>query len=126
MSKIQKMVEEFHIKYGHDVNVGFDYDTLEFRRQLILEEALELSDAIDSKNMEKIIDGIADLLYVVFGTSVVIGIDSDEIVSIVHNANMNKIYAGSLSKPIKPQGWKEPNFDDIISNIELANSEKGD
>ena len=126
MSKIQEMVEEFHIKYGHDVNIGFDYNVLEFRKRLILEEAFELSDAIDSENVEEIIDGIADLLYVVFGTSVVIGIDSEEIVSIVHNANMNKVYAGNLLKPIKPQDWEEPNFDEIINNVKLANSKKSD
>ena len=117
MDNIQKMVTDFHEKYGHDIGIGFDIDVLQFRKKLIDEEAKELFEAIDSENKEKIIDSIADLLYVVFGTSVVIGADSEEIVSRVHNANMAKVPAGNLRKPIKPIDWIEPTFDDIIKEI---------
>ena len=113
------MVKDFHMVFGSYTSnkpaIDVPSDVSELRRRLIKEEATELDSAIAANDMVGIADGIADLLYVVFGTAVSYGIPIDNIFQIVHEANMSKV--GSDGKPlkdaggkvVKPQGWVSPN-----------------
>lgn len=60
------------------------------RRSLMKEELTELLKAMLDNDIVEIADGLADLLYVVLGTAVSYGIDSDAIFDIAHNNNMTK------------------------------------
>lgn len=62
-----------------------------FRYGLIQEELDELRHALDdNSNLVEAADALADLLYVVLGTGVALGINLGPIFDIVHEANMAK------------------------------------
>lgn len=94
------------------------------RKKLILEEAQELIDAIDRGELHEQLDALVDLLYVVLGTSNLMGFNDviDEAFRRVHLANMEKIPAPSRLESkrdsgwdiVKPPGWKKPDLRDLI------------
>ncbi len=103
------------------------------RIRLMNEELKETVDAIHTNDLVSLADGLADLLYVVFGTAISYGIPIDKVFEIVHNANMakidpvtNKPIKDEHGKVIKPEGWKSPN--ELIACLLLGhpgmNSEK--
>jgi len=51
---------------------------------------------------------LADLLYVVYGTFVALGIDADEVFEEVHAANLRKAGAPRRAdgKQLRPDGWR--------------------
>lgn len=63
--------------------------------------------------MTDMIDGLADLDYVVEGTRLEFGVDGGPIAAEVHRANMAK--AGGPKSPtgkqLKPEGWKPPDIE---------------
>lgn len=112
-------LHEFHRAFGHHIeyrptigNVPTNVKML--RKRLIEEEKHELFDAIDTNDLVEVADGLADLLYVVFGTAISFGIPIDQIFEVVHKSNMAKL--GPDGKPItdkggksmKPAGWVGP------------------
>ena len=90
----------------------------------------------DSANLEECLDGLIDLVYVAYGTALMMGfgaliprgIDSrrstiwGEAWSRVHLANMSKQRATSVAASkrghsfdvIKPKGWIKPTFGDLL------------
>lgn len=93
-----KKVEEFHLTFGHPVHKKVrhhifqtDPSAVQLRMALILEEVEELKQAVLEKNMVEVIDGLADILYVVYGMGHTFGIDLDAAFDIVHRSNMSKI-----------------------------------
>src|SRR5690606_7560364 len=89
----QKKVREFHEKFGlvvQDQPAFPDDKTVALRQSLIAEEAGEVLAAIDARDMVATADGLADLLYVVYGTAVSFGINIEEIFDEVHRSNMKK------------------------------------
>lgn len=78
------MVSDFHEKadaYIGEVNqlhASMDLDTVILRQRLILEELGELAIAIHGRDLEMIADGLCDLLYVVAGTAVSLGVPVDD------------------------------------------------
>jgi len=62
------------------------------------EELRELLQAMASEDIVAIADGLADLLYVVFGTAAAYGIPMDDVFAEVHASNMSKL--GTDGKPI--------------------------
>lgn len=90
-------VFEFNKTFGQDAfdvlqkNI-FDEKPLivKLRMDLIREEWEELVDAVNNKDMKETIDALADILYVVYGMGVTLGIDLDKAFSIVHDSNMSK------------------------------------
>jgi predicted HAD superfamily Cof-like phosphohydrolase len=85
------------------------------------EELQELLDAMHSEDAVAIADGLADLLYVVFGTAVAYGIPMDEVFVEVHRSNMTKLdpdgqpIVGEGGKRLKGPGYVPPNIQPLIS-----------
>lgn len=101
----QTMVREFHEVYGAVINPTptlVDEQTRELRKALMLEELHETLDAMDAAqhkhDLVEIADGLADLIYVVYGTAISYGIDLDAVVREVHRSNLSKL--GADGKPI--------------------------
>jgi predicted HAD superfamily Cof-like phosphohydrolase len=93
---IAQMIAEFHDALGEPPHgpqlppPGKE----EFRRKLLGEEVGELGDALDERNMVKIADGLADIVYVVFGTAYTYGIPLNAVLEEVHRSNMTKDFGG--------------------------------
>lgn len=96
-----EMVREFHQKFGHPVATVpglVNKKTIVLRMNLIEEELQELDEAMYDGNMVDIADALTDLLYVVYGTGHVYGIDLDKCFAEVHRSNMSKL--GADGKPV--------------------------
>jgi predicted HAD superfamily Cof-like phosphohydrolase len=92
-----KKVREFHEAFGMTVNDEPNPNNplrgeLDLRFKLIHEEFNELMEAILTKNdINEITKELADLLYVVYGTGVSMGVDLDKAFDLVHQSNMSKL-----------------------------------
>ena len=107
--EFQESVRRFHERMGHPVAVEADAEQLLFRARLIMEEASEFVTAASRKDKVEMIDALCDLLYVTFGTGVVLGVDLAPVFEKVHAKNMQKLPSGSpTEKPAKPVGWVPP------------------
>ena len=78
------------------------------RIKRIREEADELIDAINSRNMLKIAREAADLAYIAVGVFVEFGLPFMYSWKAVHKANMAKISNPRGGKPLKNSTWKSP------------------
>ncbi len=93
MNSQQRMVKEFHHRFGVFTRSSpglVDEATRELRIKLIREELGEFEKVAKDKNLVKIADALADLLYVIYGTGVSYGIDLEPIFREVHESNMSK------------------------------------
>jgi predicted HAD superfamily Cof-like phosphohydrolase len=114
IARAQNAVEDFHLKFGQSCPFAPPQfptpEVAELRVRLMAEEMLELTNAIMTRDMVGIADGMADLLYVVLGTAVTYGIDLEPIFQAVHAANMAKEGGGKRAdgKVRKPKGWTPP------------------
>ena len=82
------------------------------REELMREELDELIEAMRVEDVVEIADGLADLLYVVFGTAVAYGIPMDGVFREVHRSNMTKL--GPDGKPVVGEYGKRlkgPHYD---------------
>jgi len=104
----QGKVLAFMTKYG--LSMKIDPETRFVRARLILEEATELIIGMQEKNRKEIIDGIADLLYVVYGAAILFDIDADTAMDRVHRSNMTKGQDTGHGKLLKGPGWVPPDF----------------
>jgi len=108
------MIAEFMTKHKQTIRdypqIPEDGNERELRRKLIAEEAMETCEALANSDLILIADGLADLLYVVFGTALSYGIPMETIFTEVHRSNMSKpklghtmngtkVEKGSYSKP---------------------------
>lgn len=131
MDKTQKGVQEFHEKYGCLVEYSPtipDPEVLLLRSRLIVEEAAEFMAAASNQDMVGMCDALADLLYVTYGTAVVIGVDMEPISTEVQRSNMTKDGGGQdsggkimkgpdfeapdIQGKLKEQGWRFLDFND--------------
>jgi len=113
-------LREFHRKYGHCVSekpTTVSQAVRNLRIRLIDEEAGETIEALQDANLVEIADGLADLLYVVFGTAVSYGIPIDEVFKEVHRSNMTKtLDKDNGGKTMKGPDWESPKIREIIYN----------
>lgn len=110
----QTFVKRFHDAFGHPAPLtpSFDHARIDLRIKLMDEELSETIEAMHAKDMVKTVDGLADLMYVVLGTAVELGVDMEQVFELVQGANMAKL--GKDGKPItradgktlKPEGWR--------------------
>lgn len=117
----QDDVRDFHLKFEHEVREvpsapPSDDDWWTFRRKLIEEEVDELLDALESRKLPAIAQEAVDVIVVVTGTCVGLGIRLAPVWRAVHRANMSKEPRGRGRKPGKPAGWKKPDFARILAN----------
>ena len=60
------------------------------RIELVEEETREFVEAASARDLVKIADALADLVYVAYGSALVFGIDLDPVIAAVHASNMTK------------------------------------
>ena len=113
MNKMQKQVEEFHRMFGLEYS-GEPYmlGTLAKKRRinLIAEELNELKSALLMNDFVETIDALCDIMYVVLGTAVELGIDLEPFFESVHPSNMTKAggHFNEYGKYIKPDTYEPP------------------
>lgn len=124
MNAYEQKVREFHVATDAAVNKAFDVGLLALRKALIAEEVKELFAEIDRAIEELKTTGqvarptrlnmmkeIADVQYVLSGTSVSFGLPASEVFARVHVSNMSKL--GADGKPaLRADGkvLKGPNY----------------
>jgi len=89
-------------------------EVVELRIRLMLGELNELIDALRDKNLIEIADGIADLLYVAYGTAVSCGLNMQYILDEVHTSNMTKGGRRKDGKILKPITFRPPDLNGIF------------
>ncbi len=119
MTNEQIMVAEFHKTFGiHDnaIPALVDEKTAELRIKLIQEEFDELKDAIATDDLVSLADGLADILYVVYGAAVTYGIDMEPVFAEVHRSNMSKVggHKREDGKWVKPATYSKARLGPII------------
>ena len=131
------MMEEFHRAFGHPVNVPeyiteeddreINIELIKLRSKLHSEECKELNDQLwDDYSSHKISPNLlkegADLLYVVLGTFVSLGLGNQLIEAFkrVHESNMSKLGEDGYpvyrddGKVLKGPNYKPPVLDDLV------------
>lgn len=87
-------LKEFHEKFSHyaqcQPNATVRPEIKNLRIKLMEEELQETIQAINKEDIIELADGLADLLYVVFGTALAYGIPIDKVFAEVHRSNMTK------------------------------------
>jgi predicted HAD superfamily Cof-like phosphohydrolase len=120
MHSVQRDVSDFH-----RVVVGIDDPDMpairrpELRAELIREEAHETVDAIEAGDLIGAIDGLCDLLCVVYGAAAEFGVDLEPFWDEVHRTNMAKA-GGPLradGKRLKPPGWTAPDIAGVLAAL---------
>lgn len=93
------------------------------RFRLIMQEALECTEAILESDLAKAIDGVCDLLYVTFGAAEMLGVDVQRYFDEVHRSNMLKDpdCVDEYGKVSKPPGWEPPRIADMLSEDIVRN-----
>jgi predicted HAD superfamily Cof-like phosphohydrolase len=103
---VQDMVHEFHEVFDCDIAQD-DTARLRLNRYRLIKEefdelAVEIADSnaqvwrgegrkqYEKSNRERLLKEMADLVYVLYGTAVAMGMDLDEAVRRVHTSNMSK------------------------------------
>ena len=119
MHDAQKMVQEFHEQF--DIHISTtpsvpDEATQILRNRLIQEEFEEFQEAMQSKDLSAMAKELADLLYVVYGTAVSLGIDMEPVFKEVHRSNMSKVggHKREDGKWVKPPTYSPASLDGII------------
>jgi predicted HAD superfamily Cof-like phosphohydrolase len=116
---VQRDVEAFH--RALDIPVG-DSPAIrrpELRAELIREEARETVEAIERGDLIEAIDGLCDLLCVVYGAAAEFGVNLAPFWDEVHRTNMAKV-GGPLredGKRLKPEGWTPPDIAGVLSRV---------
>lgn len=118
MHEPQEQVQRFH--EALDIPVG---DTLAIRRAelravLIEEEAAETCAALRRGDIVEAIDGLCDVLVVVYGCAVEMGVDLEPYFEEVHRTNMAKV-GGPIredGKRLKPEGWTPPRIAQMVES----------
>ena len=82
------------VKHLHEKHGGTDL----LRIRLMVEEVVETCRGILTGNLVETADGLADSLYVVFGTAIAYGIPIDKVFEEVHRSNMSKTPLDEHSK----------------------------
>ena len=121
MNDAQKMVQEFHEQF--DIHTATtpcvpDDATQTLRNRLIQEEFEEFQEAMQSKDLSAMAKELADLLYVVYGTAVSLGIDMEPVFKEVHRSNMSKVggYKREDGKWVKPTTYSPACLDKILES----------
>lgn len=115
------MVQEFHTQFEIPIATTPsipDEATQTLRTRLIEEEFQELQEAMHNKDLPNMAKELADLLYVVYGTAVSLGIDMEPVFKEVHRSNMSKVggYKREDGKWVKPPTYSPADIQPIIKN----------
>jgi predicted HAD superfamily Cof-like phosphohydrolase len=120
MTREQQMVLDFHKAVGHCwqscPHADLPYEEVMLRVRVIEEEFDELVEAMNAKNLISIADGLADLLYVVYGCGLAYGLDLEPIFAEVHRSNMTKTGApkDAQGKVMKGAQYEPPRLAEVL------------
>jgi predicted HAD superfamily Cof-like phosphohydrolase len=120
LNDAQRMVQEFHKQFEIHVSPTPsipDEPTQILRKRLIQEEFEELQEAMQEKDLPSIAKELADLLYVVYGTAVSLGIDMEPVFQEVHRSNMSKVggHKREDGKWVKPPTYSPAQLDSVLA-----------
>lgn len=100
----------------------------EFRLGHLREELAEIELNLSNENLEEVVDGLIDLMYVAHGALYEMGITSRAAFEAVHEANMRKRQGAKSTRPsgqgydaIKPEGWMPPDMEALL-NVRLCDA----
>jgi len=122
---IAAAVAEFHMAFNLPVrqlpSAEIDPALAKLRVALLAEEVGEFVAASDKGDLAGIVDALADIVYVVYGTALTYGIDLDAALREVHRSNMSKL--GSEGEPLlredgkvlKSGGYFPPDIASVLS-----------
>lgn len=121
-AKPQELVRWFHRKYGgtiSDVPTIPAFETLDFRWELIREEVGELFEEMHpwpgtERDLTRIAHEAGDVLAVVLGLFVEIGVDAEGVLRELTRSNMTKDYAGDGQKPTKGDGFRPADLSALV------------
>lgn len=110
-------VREFHQAFGLEIDSAWTADLLDLRQSLIEEEIQEVEDEFDkvwpyvytatpmpTEYKAALTKELCDLLYVIYGTGVALGLPLDTAFNRVHTSNMSKL--GPDGKPVYREDGK--------------------
>jgi predicted HAD superfamily Cof-like phosphohydrolase len=114
-------VKSFHVKFGvplADIPEFPADEIVDLRKRLVEEELSELIQALDTRDMIEVADGIADSIYVLIGMALSFGIPLAEVWTEVQRTNMSKEGGSTRAdgKILKPEGWKPPDIAAILES----------
>ena len=117
----------FQKKYGFD-SADKNYDYLKFRiESLLTEEFNETINAYKGKDSEELVDGLIDMLVIIFGTLSLFDIDINKAWNEVYRANMSKVRGVKPGREesggvdvYKPEGWTGPDHSDNHGKFDEA------
>jgi predicted HAD superfamily Cof-like phosphohydrolase len=107
-------VKEFHEAFSHPVSekpVALTKERAQVRMSWIQEEVNEF---LEADNLFDQADAMIDVIYFSLGTLVEMGVKPQDLMDIVQNANMSKLWPDGKpryredGKVIKPKDWKDP------------------
>jgi predicted HAD superfamily Cof-like phosphohydrolase len=111
-----EMVREFHDKMG--VEMPSKYTKMPFEQFVTRHNMLkeEYQEYVNSGTVVDIVDAYADMMYVMIGTMLIMGIDPDAIFEEVHKSNMTKDGANrnAEGKILKDERFIAPNLRTVI------------
>lgn len=85
------------------------------RLTFMLEELAETAAAHRAKDLVKVVDGIADLVWVSLGTAHFMMLPFNDVWEEVYRANMDKAFMPENKFGVgKPPGWREPGITAIL------------
>ena len=128
MNKEWNDVREFHLSFSHpapDCPVLLNKECVVRRYNWMKEELDEFKDAVSIPEQA---DAMIDLIYFALGTLVEMGVKPDRLFSIVHKANMGKLWSDGSpryneeNKVIKPSNWTDPH-DELLAEINRQSKE---
>lgn len=125
-------VIEFHKVFGHPINQELNSSQIELRFNLIKEEFTEAAEELATLAMQsdhnatdegkirtkvRLTKELADMLYVIYGTAVALGLPLEEAYKEVHRSNMSKLGPnGEVLRREDGKVLKGPNYEE--ANIE--------
>jgi predicted HAD superfamily Cof-like phosphohydrolase len=118
------LVRNFHLIFNRPIRsvpTMIPLNDRWLRLDLIEEELDELHVALQDGKLVDAADAIADLLYVVYGTAVEMGLDANALVQEVHRANMSKLDENGKAilredgKVLKGPNYKPPDIKGVLN-----------
>lgn len=113
---VEHLVRDFHVHFGLPIG-DTSRTTNKLRRDLIEQEARELTEAIDAydadpteANLAKVAHEGADVLFAVVGTNLTLGIDTDQAAIAVYHSLMTRQGANEHGKVVKGPHYVPPDM----------------
>ena len=124
----QGKVKEFMKTFGQEVKEYPEWpnrETLDLRLELIQEEVAELIAGAAQKDFENVTKELVDILYVVYGMGLSMGVDLNICFNEVHRSNMSKLENGKVlyredGKVMKGKNYTPPNLNRLIKQYAIG------